>query len=183
MLKLLPYSFRNWKSESLLQDRHRVVTNIYVPFGSLRDQSFFLPYHMARCFLYGKISPVFLLSSTTLVWLFKTHPLILFSLLVTEDYCGTQWLIQLTPISKCLICKIFSYLSGEGRVYREAVALCFLNPSGVSFFTTKWHGLHVTTPHLHFWTAFKALILKKSCLWGKAFFVGHLILFKLNLVV
>lgn len=137
MMKLLPYSFRNWKSESFLQDKHKSCYQHLCSFGKFKGSVFLFTLSYGQMFLVSKISPVFLLSSKTLVWLFKTHPLILCSFLVTEDYCGTQWIIQLTPISKCLICKIFSYLSGEGRICREAVALCFLNPSGVIFFTTK----------------------------------------------
>lgn len=43
--------------------------------------------------------------------------------------------------------------------------------------------LHLTILHLFFQIAFKALNLKKYCLWDKALYVGHFILYTLNLVV
>lgn len=43
--------------------------------------------------------------------------------------------------------------------------------------------LQLTILQLYFQIAFKALNLKKYCLWGKALYVGHFILYTLNFVV
>lgn len=123
---LLIYSFRNCKSKRFLWDKDPDVAKIYVPFSSLRDQSFFLPYQASRScsssswipFIFKDISVAF------------SNTLFIDSLFIAF-YLRLLWSLLydtgLTHVSKWFICKNFyitTWKVNGGQYWENCCFVC-----------------------------------------------------------